>query len=136
MKVYVRVGNNALHPVGDVAEEFFAKLKWGMDMLVTISRPRNLAHHRKFFTMVHKVFQNQEVYRSEDDLLDALKIAIGHVKRIIVKGVEHVIPKSISFAKMDQDEFDDFYKRAVDFVRTDVIPGLGVAELENELAGF
>ena len=43
------------------------------------------------------------------------------------------IPLSISFAKMDQTEFESFYERAMDFLIAEVLPGIDSADLEREV---
>ena len=107
---------------------------------VQVSRPQNYKFRCKFFAMLGIIFKNQEHYKSVDDLLDVCKLGIGHVRVIQTSQGEIRLPKSISYAKMTAPEFDDFYNRAVDWVISEVIPGLQRqhldAEVEAELVGF
>jgi len=78
------------------------------------TKMRNGAFHRKFMSMVQYVFQNQDKHKCFEDLLVEIKIRTGHYKEHIRESGEIVyIPKSISFAKMDEIEFSDFYSKAI-----------------------
>ncbi len=120
-----------LVPDGHEAEALINSIRQGELVEADIRRPRNLQHHRKFFALLRVVFENQEYYSSTDHLLAACKHATGHVDVIRTKRGQITIPKSISFAKMDQAEFNDFYDRVVTWVVTEVIPGLDREDLED-----
>lgn len=122
-----------LRPCDEIGETALKRVGQGKLVTCNIKQPRNPQHHRLFFALMSKVFENQQYFSSVEQLVTALKIAIGHVDMIKTKRGTFQIPKSISFAAMDQDAFSQFYERAVDFVLQEVIPGLGRAELEAEI---
>lgn len=124
------------------ALEWLRKVKHGT--FVSVDRPkkpRNVAHHRKFFAMLNVVFNNQSYYTNLEHLRAICMIAIGHVDVVATKrfGVVN-LPKSISFANVDQHEFEQLYDAAVHWVCSEVIPGMKRsdldAEVEAELLGF
>lgn len=122
-----------LCPVDDIGREYLAK-KHGRTVKVSVSEPRNLGHHRKFFAMLQIILDNQEHYKSKDELLGVCKLRIGHVVTVQTKhGVERW-PATINWAQMDQAAFDDFYSRAVAWVAEEVIPGLSLDMLNAEVA--
>lgn len=123
----------SLYPVDDAGEDFLSHLAQGEIIEVTIRRPRNIKHHRKFFAMLQLVFSNQNAYKSLDDLLEVCKLSIGHCRTIRTKVCDVKIPNSISFSSLDQDAFNDFYDRAVQWVIADVIPGLRREDLDEEV---
>ncbi len=129
----------ALRPVDDEGRAFIAK-KQGKTVRVEVTEPRNSGHHRKFFAMLKIVLDNQDFYRSMDELLNVCKLAIGHVQVAQTARGPVRWPASISWAKMDQTAFEGFYNRAVDWVLKEVIPGLARkdldAEVERELLSF
>lgn len=136
MKALFRKDFGCLRAADVRAEEFLAKVKFGDLVMLEAKRPRNIAHHAKFFAMLQKIFENQSHYKSVDDILDAFKFAVGHTRKIkTARGVIEV-PLSISFASLDQDQFNEFYDKAVDFVCSDVIPGLQKEDLAKELLEF
>ena len=112
-RAFVRRGN-ALYPVDVHADEFLASLPEGKEMLVTIRRPRSPHHHRWWFALLHKVVSNSERWNDEEELLDVLKIAVGHTKPVeLLDGTIYRLPKSISFSSMGEDVFQRFTKRAL-----------------------
>ena len=122
-----------LRPCDEIGETALKRVGQGNIVTCNIKQPRNVQHHRLFFALMSKVFENQQYFSSVEQLVTALKLAIGHTDVIKTKRGTFEIPKSISFAKMDQPAFDAFYTRAVDFVLAEVIPGLGRKELEAEI---
>lgn len=131
----------SLHPADDEARTLLRTIGQGEMLSVEIHRPRNVKFHRKFFAMLKIVLDNQDYYKSMDDLLDVCKLSIGHYRTVLASKHGLVkIPSSISFAAMDQPAFEAFYDNAVAWVASDVIPGLRRqdldAEVEAELLGF
>lgn len=123
-----------LEPIDDAGKDALGKVKLGSIVSAEIKRPRNVHFHRKFFAMLNLILQNQEHYQSTDDLLDVCKLRIGHVRVIQTKNGEVRLPKSISFAAMDEAAFSEFYERAVNWMIAEVIPGLARADLDREIA--
>ncbi len=81
------------------------------------SKPRNLKFHKKFFALLNMVYENQEQYNNIEHLRKDLTISAGYYDlRFNIEGVEVQEAKSISFAKMDDNEFSEFYNRIVDVV--------------------
>ena len=124
----------SLHPVDDEGREIIAKFSAGEIIKAEISRPRNVKFLRKFFAMLQIILENQDHYKSMDDLLDVSKLSVGHVRVIQTKRGEVRIPKSISFAAMDETAFSEFYERVVTWVLAEVIPGLQRKDLDEEVA--
>lgn len=112
-------------PADEAAEAFASTVKMGECISVEAKRPRNIRMHRLFFGLMQIVFENQEHYKSVDHVLAAFKFAVGHTEKVKTRHGEIELPKSISFAKMDQTAFRTFFDRALDFLVTDVVPGLG-----------
>lgn len=124
----------ALKPIDDAGEAVIRKLGQGEIVTVELKRERNIQHHRKLFAMLQIILENQDAYKSVDDLLDVCKLRIGHVRTVQTKEGIVRIPDSISFASMDQDSFNQFYDKACGWVITEVIPGLQRKDLDEEVA--
>jgi hypothetical protein len=133
MKILARKQFGTLRAIDDAGEEALRGIANGALVQVEIKRPRNAQQHRKFFAMLGIVLQNQQHYKNTEHLLAACKLGTGHVDMIRTKHGDVAIPKSISFASMSQDDFSKFYDAAVDWVVTDVIPGLKRADLDAEI---
>lgn len=133
MKFLVVKRLNALYPVDETGEAAVRKFGLGEILSVEVKRPRNATFHRKFFAMLQIILQNQEAYKSIEDLLDVLKLRIGHCRTVTTKHGDVQIPESISFAAMDDTVFGDFYDRACAWVVSEVIPGLERSHLDEEV---
>tara|TARA_Y100000310_G_scaffold324033_1_gene385365 strand:- start:2049 stop:2471 length:423 start_codon:yes stop_codon:yes gene_type:complete len=109
---------------------------WSINDIVKakVTKPRNLAHHRKFFALLQIIVRNQECYKSSDHLLLFLKDRLGLVDYIVRHdGKSMKVFQSISFANFDDTQFCAFYDQCVDVLITEVIPGLDRQELEEEV---
>lgn len=80
-----------------------------------MSRSRSLRHHRWFFALLRKVISEHQWWRDENELLDDLKDAVGHVDTPInpLTGKRTRRPRSMSFIAMDEDEFIRFRDRCL-----------------------
>jgi len=124
----------ALRPMDEAGEELLRSLPGGAIVRVSMQRPRNVLHHRKFFALLNLVLSNQERYTSTDELLDAIKIGVGHVRLVqMPNGTIHKVPKSISFTSMDQPTFEKFYNDVADIIVKHFLPGVTNEELAREI---
>ena len=123
----------ALQPTDDLSRAALASIQLGECVALQFRRPRNLEQHRLFWALIQKVWENQEHYATPEHVCTAFKFACGLTDKIRTKRGEIEIPRSISFAKMDQVAFGEFFKRAVDFLCAEVVPGMNNADLEREI---
>lgn len=133
MRFLVAKKFQALYPIDEAGEEVVRRLSKGEIVSVELRRPRNARFHAKLFAMLSIILANQDAYKSMDDLLDVCKLSIGHCRTVRTKHGDVKIPESISFAAMDDAEFQAFYDRAVAWVVSEVIPGLRRADLDAEV---
>ena len=108
-------------------------IKQGETVSVEVRQPRNVYHHRKFFALLNLVFENQEKYETVEQLLTIFKIGTGHYETMVMKNGLAYIPKSISFAKMDQGEFEEFWDKCIKLITTRILPGVTKESLEREI---
>lgn len=91
--------------------EYLKKFKVGEVYFFEVKRERNIKFHRKFFSLIKMVFENQEHYSSMENLRKDLLVCAGYKEtRYSIDGEYITEAKSISFAKMTQDEFDQMYR--------------------------
>ncbi len=114
----------------------------GESVCAKFIKSRNVRHHHKFFAMLKMVTENMpetmpDQYQNIDFLLREIKYQIGHVEIHNTLGgkVEHV-PRSISFGKMDQVEFEGFYNRAVDVVLKWFLKDIDKETFDREVMEF
>ena len=131
-RAFTRRGG-ALVPSDFAAEEFLSEVKDGQEVLLTVRKARSPQHHRWFFALLHKVVENSDDWQTEEEVLDALKLATGHTeRRMTLDGAVYVAPRSISFAAMGEEAFRRFRKRACYVLATKVL-GCDPDELMGEV---
>ncbi len=143
MDILCRVTAAGLVPMYDSDYDEKQRLREGETVMCTIRKPRNYEFHKKFFALVRLAFNNLPEHlvrmlniRSEEDMLDAYKLELGlytlvwHGRRPVVK------LGSISFAAMDETEFQKFYNRCVDITLTTFLRGLSRQDLIEEVEQF
>lgn len=107
-------GDVVLVPADINAEAWVRKLPLKKEVLLSGRRARSTQHHRWFFALLRKVIEATGRWDSEEQLLDALKHAVGHYTLTQTLAGEFImVPKSINFAAMDQTKFRRFVDRCV-----------------------
>ena len=126
--------NGRLKPYSGVDADLIDGLKHGEIYAVDIKRPRNLKHHRLLWRLVHACYENQNYYSTPEHLMEALKISIGHFdQRQLKDGTTYITPRTIGFAKMDQGQFNEFYKKVFNIIITQIIPNVNKEEFEQRV---
>jgi hypothetical protein len=127
--------NGQLKPCYDSDAELLKKIKAGDEVEVEIKRKRNLPFHKKLWALLNLVFSNQIIYTDIDDLRKDLTIASGYYRERSTYTGEMVLePLSISFAKMDQDTFDDYYQKMLNSVCNHM--GISEKDIQENIADY
>jgi Protein of unknown function (DUF1367) len=113
----VKTMGHALKPAFDSDLEKVKKMKVGETYSIEVKKPRNVAHHRKFFALINLTFENQEIYDNIDFMRSELTKAAGFYDHYLNHlGISCYVSKSISFANMDQFDFDIMYNKFLDII--------------------
>ncbi len=143
MKFYCRVTERGLVPLDDWDAEKKAQLKVGSNVCVETKSPRRLAFHRKFFVLLRLAADNMpesiaartHIYNVET-LLEAIKIDLGYYDVVRVDGRDVLKLRSISFADMDEAEFQKFYDSAVKDILDNYLKGTDRNDLLEEVEQY
>jgi len=106
-------------------EEWFNKLKIGAAVHGKFRKYRNLAFHRKYFALLNIAYENwtpgsiDSKYGVPEKNFDRFRadliILSGYYDTTIrLDGSVRIEPRSVSFAKMDNEEFEKLYNRTID----------------------
>ena len=143
MDIFCKVTDLGLIPMYDSDLECKRKLKVGDTVLCKITKPRNYEFHKKFFALIRLTFENLPEYMhakygiySEEDLLTCLKLDIGLASVIEHNGQQLIKEGSISFAVMDDYEFEQFYNGCVKVILNKYLRGTTKPELLHEIHQF
>lgn len=139
-----RTGEIGLFPIDEEGIELLAKLPRDRDVGADITQHRNPRHHRLYFAILqfvkqHAVNENGESLFANldmDTMSDTVKIAVGYVRAYVDRNSGRMIyvPKSISWAAMDQTRFNEFFDLACKVIADRWMPpGTTAEEIRREL---
>lgn len=127
---------SGLVPLFDSDSDEKKKLKLNKHYQCEVKLIRNPKFHAKYFALLnvgHRNSQNLDhlpfdVYRK------VIIMRAGFVEVYKTDKGDLYEPKSISFGKMSEDEFQDVYSRSLDVIVEDL--GCTSEEIENEIRSF
>ena len=129
-----RKNGGALWPTDERGQAALAKTRDGDLVTVEVKRSRNLQHFKLYWSLIHRLYDNQERYASPETLSDAFKICAGLSETFVLPSGQVVHrPGSISFGKMKDDDFREFWERFVKVVCEKVLPNADSADLERDV---
>ena len=113
----VKQFNNTFKVAYDTDYDKMKRIKVGDLLQCEIKKPRNYQFHKKFFALLNMIYQNQERYNNIDHLRNDLTIEAGfYTLRQNLKGEEIYEADSISFSKMTEEKFEDYYSKCLDVI--------------------
>jgi hypothetical protein len=131
MKHFFRRTMSGLVPADDEAEKALRGVKPGVVVAVEVTRPRNIQHHRLYWAMCSKIANAIEA--EPENISDVLKLKTGHFVTVQTKGGPVHLPRSISFAKMDQGEFREFFERCCRVISMEWLPHMSARQVQSEI---
>lgn len=128
--IFIRSANG-LTADDDAAREMLHGIPIGSAVACEISRPRNLQHHRLYWSLCSAIADS--IGANRENISDLIKIRSGHFVVVKTRSELMKFPRSISFAKMDQAEFSQFYNRACQVVSEEFLPHLTANEVRTQI---
>ena len=125
----------SLIPCDEDSVKAFNKLKVGDDIYVEYKPRRNYKFHKKLFSMLNLILNNQSYYKGVEGILEACKYRAGYFETFVDhEGNKLLKTKSIAFHSMDNQEFEKFYSSSIDTC-LELVP-MGRNELENAVLRY
>ena len=116
LHVYVNDSGD-FRPADEATRDRMNRLRKGQYYSFQYKRIRNYQFHKKYFAMLKLAFDNQEEFSSEEWLRRYTMLGIGRVETVITRDGKTVyMPESISFDKMDENEFEEVYQKTLSFL--------------------
>jgi hypothetical protein len=142
--VLMKGAGNVLVPADEESAEQVAKLKLGQGMKVKLTQARNLKFHQKFFCLLNYAFDAWEpterkyqgiiVKKEKKRFRGDIIVLAGHYNTSLdMNGEVRLTPKSISFAKMNQETFDAMYSSVIDVILRRILTNYSKDDLENTI---
>jgi hypothetical protein len=133
---FVKTAPQTYKPAEPETEEWDRKTKIGQVVSGDFKRVRNPGFHRKYFALLNIGFDNWEppaiegldadlkIEKNFDRFRKDIIILCGFYERHFrIDGSVRVEPKSISFASMDDAEFQNLYSKTIDILIKHVYGG-------------
>lgn len=130
--------------------DFIKKLKDGAIVRADFKKMRNPAFHRKFFALLNFAFENWEpevqthkgqvIEKNFDRFRSDIAILAGFgFPTYNIRGEMRMEAKSISFASMDETEFQNLYQATISVIMKHILTNYtaqDINEVVNQLLGF
>lgn len=144
-----KLPNGILAPVDEEGTEFLRKIKVGESVRVSITRPRNVKFHRKFYAMLDEGFgafnpseefkgipvqKDRERFRKDCIIQAGFRYAVARIDGSVRWEAE-----SISFANMTEDRFELVYSAVANVLLEKVLTNYTRDDLDetvNRLLSF
>ena len=144
MKLNLLNTREGLKPMYDEDYDEKKKLKIGEVYEAEIRQPRNLRFHRKYFALLRCSWEyldekKQSFFNNDLEVFrKSLEVTSGWcepVYNISMKSWLHV-PKTISFEKMTEEQFNTLYNNVRDIPFSVIIPNISQEEFNKNLKNF
>jgi len=136
MKLLVIKTPRGLLPVYDSDLENYCKIPMNEEFEIEYTKKRNLKFHKKYFALMKLAFENQQDYRSLNDMRRDIAIVSGFYDEVVNKITGEIlkVAKSISFSNCDENEFNEIYTASKNVISKWI--GIDNETIENEIMQY
>lgn len=114
--IYVIRRGDTLQPEMQADAEMIRKMKSGERIRVDLRTGRSPAKLRLYWSFLAKVIEATGAAPSAEALHELVKLETGFTTPIKVKGYTVLVPRSIAFGAMSEQEFDLFLTNSFAFI--------------------
>lgn len=139
--ILTKTPSGHLMPIDAANAQELDRFKVGQAIRCEVKRVRNYPFHKRWFalakyafdiwseTMPRMEYRGQQVQANFDRFRKDLTILAGFYEPVFnVRGEMRVEPKSLSFASMDQTEFEAVYSASINAVLAHILTGSKMTE--------
>lgn len=126
-------------PAYDEDREILKGIKQGELISCSISDVRSLLYHRRYFKMLQEVIKMMpehlnSIYKKPEHIISDIKEILGmYDTRVNYRGDEVKDYHSISFAKMGQKRFEQFYNDSCDIILNIYLPEISLEDFNKHI---
>ena len=144
MKLKLMCTPTGLKPMYDEDYDNKKMLKVGTVYEATIKEMRNVAFHRKYFSLINLAWEyldeRQRAFFKEDvnAFRKTVEVAAGHYEPVysVARQSWLEVPKSIAFDKLSESDFEQLYEKVKTVIFQTFIPQVKRDEFEQQLRFF
>lgn len=140
--VLTKSANGTLIPFDQQAVEYIATLKIGQSVKAKFSKSRNSKFHKKLFALLNIAFDSWEpleaIYKGQvvtkqfNKFRGDVTVLAGYYETSIdLNGSVKLTPKSISFSKMSEDDFEKLYSSIIDVILARILTKYSRSDLDE-----
>ena len=127
-----RIGG-ALWPDDERSAEAIRKIPRHKSVAVRVLRERNHESLALYWRVLERVVEATGRWRCAEELHLVLKVATGRIEDItLITGRRVLVPESIAFDQMSQDEFQRYFDQAMRVICNEVFNGISIDELLDQ----
>ena len=120
------------------------KLKIGEVYKIEVKKARNYEFHKKYFALINCAWEYLNEYQqknhknSVENFRKSMEISAGVCDTIYIHKLQSWVdvPKSISFSKMDNLQFQEVYEKVRDIIFEVISENVSIEEFERNLINF
>jgi hypothetical protein len=122
-----------LGPHAQYDAEMLARFPKNVPLRIQLAQPRSGPRHRLYRVSLRIIVNNTDKFSTDDALHKTLLLACNVTEPILTTEGEFIyVPSSTAFNAMPEEEFKDYFDRAMEIVASVIIPGLDLDELLKE----
>lgn len=136
MKVTLARSLSGWTPSDDEAIRVSRRWSAGETVVVDLKKPRLKKSLNRYWKLCEVAFMNSQQFKSKEQVHQFLKLRSGHSTPIMAKSTGEIflVADSIDYDTVeDEAEFQEIWRRVIDVVCMDILPGVTQAELELEI---
>lgn len=133
-EVYLKRTLSGLAADDEEAARVLKRIPMGTVVQCEVVRPRSAKSLRYYFALCRLVASNHETLQTKDEVDQVLRLLAGHVELVQVGDRIVKIPKRLAFSELGEEGWQDYLKRAKDVVLRDLLPGVELPAIEEEIA--
>ena len=133
----IKTHNQSFKAGDGESERYMEKIPFGEQVTCKINRPRNPAFHRKFFSLLSLVFENQELYDNFERFRKEVVMRAGfYEEHVHLTGKVSYVAKSLSYDSMDETEFSELYDKCCVVILQHFMPTTSREVLEEAVYDY
>lgn len=140
--IHVVKTKGGLYPIYESDQDAMQKIADGEIIEISWKQARNWRNHKRYFAMLKMTIDNlpdefPDNYRNIEFLRYEIMIGIGHCEfRSSIGGNIYPVAKSMSFSKMDEQEFQEIFKLSQNYILRHFLKDIDEETFNNNLNLF
>jgi hypothetical protein len=116
--IYVMRQGDTLRPEFEADAEWIRRQPTGTRIKISLHSGRSPARLGLYWSLLGRLVRATDCAPTAEALHEAIKLDLGFVQRVRLKGMTVLVPGSVAFDKMTEAEFGEYLERAIEWMAT------------------